>query len=94
MNGLFGHDVDPDARLPGADEDGIIRPDAVDRPRSHPGDQAEDAVLAPDVGRPAEFVVAEGDAGERREKEPADAPADDALSFLPYFYKGDDDGGQ
>jgi len=94
MNDLFRHHIDSDAGLAGADQDGIIGAHAVDGSRPQAGHEAKDAVLSPDARRPAEFVVAEGDAGERREKEPADAPADDALSFLPYFYKGDDDGGQ
>ncbi len=78
----LGHDVDPQVGLPGADHEREVPAHAVHRPGAQAGHHADDAVLPPEPGRPAELVVAEGHAGEGREE---------VLAHLPAHHLLDDD---
>ena len=82
---LVGRHVHAQPRLAGGDEDRVVVADPVDGARPEPRNEPDEAVLAPDPRRPAELVVREGDAGERREKVPPDARADDLLDHDPHL---------
>ncbi len=63
---LVGGDVDPQPGLAGRDEHRVVVAHAVHGAGAEAGHEAHQAVLAPDARRPAELVVAERHAGERR----------------------------
>ena len=85
IDGFLRHHGHMDARLAGADENGIIVFHPVDGPRPQSRNHSQQAVLASKAGRPAELVVTERHSGQGRKEEPADAPSHDALDQDPHF---------
>ena len=78
-------DVDAQPRLAGGDENRVVVADAVDGARAEARHQAHEPVVALDARRPAELVVAERDAGVRRQEVGADARAHHLLDHDPHL---------
>ncbi len=76
---LVDRGVDPETGLAGHGEDRVVVADPVDGAGPEPGDQPDEAVGAPDSGRPTELVVGEGDPGDRRKEVLAEPGAHDLL---------------
>ena len=81
---IQGH-VDPQVRLAGRDQHRVVVAEAVDRPGAEAGHQADQPVLPLDAPRPAEFIVAEGHAGEGGQKIAPDPGADALLDHDPHL---------
>ena len=82
---LVGGDVDAQPGLPGREEHRIVVRQAIDGARAEARHEAHEAVLAADPRGPAQLVVAEGDAGVRRQEVAADAGADHFLDHHRHF---------
>ena len=70
---LVRRDVDPQPGLARRDQHRVVVAQAVDGARPEAGHETHETVLALDPRRPAELVVGERDAGERRQEVLADA---------------------
>src|SRR4030067_2801958 len=76
---LFRRNIDPQSRLARRYQHRVIIAEAVDRSGSEPRHQANQAILALDSGRPAEFVFAERHSGVGRQEIVSDPGADPRL---------------
>ncbi len=85
VHGLVAGLIHPQARLARGHQHGIVVAEAIDRPRPQPWDEPQQAVLAPDAGRPAQLVVAEGHAREDRQEVGADPAAHHLLDEHPHL---------
>ena len=65
---FLGIDINAQTGLSGSQQHRIIVAETIHRSRTQSGDKTNEAVLTAYAGRPAEFIVAEGDTREGRKK--------------------------
>jgi hypothetical protein len=78
--------VDAQGRLSRGEQLGVVVAQPVHRPGAQAGNEAEQAVLASDAGRPAKLVPGKSDSGEGREEIFAGPAAHHRLNHDSHFF--------